>query len=87
MWRLTRQLNELSSDFNIDKLLNDINNFLIGYSLLNHTPSSEDKPYRTVKTILYHLTKNLKSEVSCSNHTHFIHHIRSLLGVTTSFIN
>ena len=68
----------MMSNVDIDVLLRDIDVFLNGYSSLNPTPSADDKPYRTVKTILYHLAKSLKSEVS---HTHQTHPQHCLLKV------
>lgn len=52
------------SSLNVDQLLRDIDSFFIGHSSLNPNPSANDKPYRTVKTVLYHLANILGTEVS-----------------------
>ena len=60
----------------LDQLLLDLNQFLVRHASLNPSPSADDKPYRTVKTILYHLANTVGAAV-CSL-TYCLIHILSL---------
>ena len=63
MWRVIRNLPDIIPSLNIDQLLFDIDKFLIVYSTLNPAPSSDNKPYRTVRTILYHIANVMGPQV------------------------
>ena len=47
----------------MDQLLKEIDTFFQGYAELVPSPSAQDLPYRTVKTILYHVTNTMGAEV------------------------
>ena len=63
LWKLTRQIPESVSSLNLDQLLLDIHQFMAGYEKVVPSPSAEDYPFRTVKTVLYHLTNTVGGEV------------------------
>lgn len=63
LWRVIRNLPDIIPSLNIDQLLFDIDKFLIVYSTLNPAPSSDNKPYRTVRTILYHIANVMGPQV------------------------
>ena len=63
IWKITRQLPQLLSSLNLDHLLYEVHLFFQGYTQLVPSPTPEDTPYRTVKTILFHLTNLVGTEV------------------------
>ena len=52
------------SGLKVDELLKEMQAFFHGYSQLVPNPKSDDKPYRTAKTILFHLTEQMGNDVS-----------------------
>ena len=64
LWKVTKQLTEILPSLKLDQLLREIHLFFSSYSRLVATPTASDTPYRTAKTVLYHLTTLLGSEVS-----------------------
>ena len=70
IWKITRQLPQLLSSLNLDQLLYDVHLFFQGYTQLVPSPTPEDTPYRTVKTILFHLTNLVGTEVRVTFPTH-----------------
>ena len=63
LWKLTRQIPDSVSTLNLDQLLLDIHQFMTGYQEVVPSPSAEDYPFRTVKTVLYHLTNTVGPDV------------------------
>ena len=63
LFRILRRLNDSLPVLNIDQFFVDLDTFFEGYTKLNPTPSSEDKPYRTAKSFLFHLVNILGLEV------------------------
>ena len=63
IWKVTRQIPQLLPVLKVDQLLKEMQDFFQGYTQLVPTPQADDKPYRTAKTILFHLTDNMGSEV------------------------
>ena len=49
----------------VDQLLKEMQDFFHGYTQIVPSPKADDKPYRTAKTILFHLTDHMGSEVCC----------------------
>ena len=47
----------------IDQLLKGLQAFFHGYTQIVPSPKPDDKPYRTAKTVLFHLTEHMGSEV------------------------
>ena len=52
------------SGLNLDELLKEMQAFFHGYAHVVPSPKSDDKPSRTAKTILFHLTEHMGAEVS-----------------------
>ena len=48
----------------MEQLLLDIHQFMVGYQRIVPSPSPEDIPFRTIKTVLFHLTNTGGSKVS-----------------------
>ena len=63
LWKLTRQVPKLVLSINLDQLLKEIDVFFKSYMEVVPNPSTQDLPYRTVKTILFHVTNILGAEV------------------------
>ncbi len=64
IWKITRQLPQLLPSIHVDQLLREVHLFFQGYTQIVPSPTPDDTPYRTVKTILFHLTNTIGSEVS-----------------------
>ncbi|KAI6653594.1 Cytoskeleton-associated protein 5 [Oopsacas minuta] len=63
VWRLTRNLNDNIRLIKVNKLLFDVDQFFIAYTRVGTTPRSEDKLYKTAKTIVFHVANSLDTEV------------------------
>lgn len=63
LWKLTRQVPELVGGLKVDQLLLDMHEFMVGYLRIVGNPSTEDIPFRTIKTLLFHLTNTLGAKV------------------------
>nr|WAW84822.1 CKAP5/XMAP215 [Halisarca dujardinii] len=66
IWKLTKKLSGSLSSINVDQLLLDAHNFFDGYSKVTSAASvkpADDKPYRTVKTVLWQLVTLIGSKV------------------------
>ena len=64
LWRLTRTLEEYIKFIKINTLLHDVDRFFIDYSRINRaSPKSDDKVFKTAKTIVYHVANALDTEV------------------------
>ena len=63
IWKVTRQIPQYIPGLNVDQLLNEMQTFFHEYSLIVPSPKADDKPYRTAKTILFHLTEHMGAEV------------------------
>ena len=65
LWKITRQLPQLLPAIKVDHLLREVHFFFHGYTQLVPAPTPNDTPYRTVKTVLFHLTNIIGAEVGC----------------------
>jgi cytoskeleton-associated protein 5 len=64
MWKLTKKLNSSLSEVNVDQLLLDAHHFFVGYGKLTASSKpSDDKAYKTVKTMLFQLVTILGTKV------------------------
>ena len=63
IWKATRQIPQFIPTLKVDQLLKEIQTFFDGYTAIVPSPKADDKPYRTAKTILFHLTEQVGSEV------------------------
>ena len=64
LWRLTRTLEEYIRFVKINTLLHDVDRFFIDYARINRaSPKSDDKVFKTAKTIVYHVANALDIEV------------------------
>ena len=64
IWKLTRKLNTSLSEINVDQLLLDAHHFFVGYVKLTATSKpTDDKAYKTVKTVLFQLVTLLGTKV------------------------
>ena len=63
LWKLTRQIPQFITTVNLDQLLLEIHQFMVGYLGVVSSPSPEDTPFRTIKTILFHVTNILGAKV------------------------
>ena len=64
LWRLTRTLEEYIRFIKINTLLHDVDKFFIDYARINRSsPKSDDKVFKTAKTIVYHVANSLDTEV------------------------
>jgi hypothetical protein len=64
LWKLTRQIPQVADSLNLDQLLLDMHQFMVGYLRMVPVPSPDDIPFRTVKTVLFHLTNTVGAKVS-----------------------
>lgn len=64
LWKLTRQIPQVVDLLNLDQLLLDMHQFMMGYLRIVPLPSPDDIPFRTVKTVLFHLTNTVGPKVS-----------------------
>ena len=58
-----RQIPQFIPTLKFDQLLKEIQTFFDGYTAIVPSPKADDKPYRTAKTILFHLTEQMGPEV------------------------
>ena len=63
IWKATRQIPQFIPTLKVDQLLKEIQTFFDGYTAIVPSPKADDKPYHTAKTILFHLTEQMGSEV------------------------
>ena len=63
LWRLIRSLTEDIRLIKVNKLLFDVDQFFIAYTRIASTPRSEDKLFKTAKTIVFHVANILDVEV------------------------
>lgn len=75
LWKVTRNLPQLFSQINADCLLRDIHLFFQAHAHIHPSPSSNDTPYRTVKTILFHVANIMGPEVM--NHLTLIKDVKT----------
>ena len=66
LWKLTKQIPHILPLINLDKLLLEIHLFMQSYLDAWPSPSHNDMPFRTVKTILYHITNSEGIKVQCN---------------------
>ena len=63
IWKVTRQIPQYMPGLKVAELLKEMQAFFHGYSEIVPNPRPDDKPYRTAKTILFHLTEHMGTEV------------------------
>ena len=63
LWKMIRSLSEDIRLIKVNKLLFDVDQFLIAYTRIASTPRSEDKLFKTAKTIVFHVANILDIEV------------------------
>jgi cytoskeleton-associated protein 5 len=63
IWKVTRQIPQYVPGLKVDELLKEMQDFFHGYAEIVPTPRADDKPYRTAKTILFHLTEHMGTEI------------------------
>ena len=62
LWKLTRKIPEILTNINVEELFLDLDKFFTFYTSLPSTPSDET-PFRTVKTIIYHIINIMGAKV------------------------
>ena len=63
LWRLIRNLSEDIRLIKVNKLLFDVDQFFLAYTRIATLPRSEDKLFKTAKTIVFHVANILDVEV------------------------
>ena len=62
LWKLTRKIPEILTTINVEELFLDLDKFFAYYTSLTTAPSDET-PFRTVKTIIYHIVNIMGTRV------------------------
>ncbi|CAI8027854.1 Protein mini spindles [Geodia barretti] len=63
IWKVTRQIPQYLPGLKVAELLKEMQAFFHGYSEIVPSPRPDDKLYRTAKTILFHLTEHMGTEI------------------------
>ena len=62
LWKLTRKILEILTTINVEELFLDLDKFFVYYTSLT-TAASDVTPFRTVKTIIYHIVNIMSTRV------------------------
>ena len=64
LWKLTRKIPDMMGSINVEELFLDLDKFFTYYTTLAAVPKDET-PFRTVKTIIYHIVNIMGTKVCC----------------------